>query len=506
MSTKQEKGLIGYWKLKGDCKDYSGKGNHGKNYGVNLVDSAFNGGNSCIEVEHNDLLNFGKNNFSISTWVYTEKDLLDVIGDIVSKYDSLKRKGFTFNVKSSSGGYNSQGNDKHVYFGIDNARMSAWQDCGRPSKTSNYVSNSLTVFNGKLYAGITDAKREEDWCHVYYYEGNKQWRDCGQPGKNLRLAAIASYKGRLYVVGDDGSKTEGPYKGFVYDGGEKWHIWGEFGTSFPHSIGIHDGKLYVGCVLDGAVYSYNGEKWEHVGNPLGCIKHCTQVHSLEVYRGELYAGTWPEGRVAMYERGKNWGDCGRLGDSTEINALVVYNGKLYGGSIPRAEVFRYEEDSQWMPIKCFFAPEGWEPASVDSADRKVLNEWTRVTSLTVFDGRLFASIGSCTSSILDAPCDVRGKVYSMEAGKCVSYDYDLGSGWKHLVAVRDGNKLKLYINSELQATSSFFNPEEYDISNNEPLKIGFGEIDYFSGKICQVRIYNRALKDEEIRDIAKEGK
>lgn len=94
----------------------------------------------------------------------------------------------------------------------------------------------------------------------------------------------------------------------------------------------------------------------------------------------------------------------------------------------------------------------------------------------------------------------------METGKCVSYDYDLGSGWKHLVAVREDHKLKLYINSELRATSSFFNPEEYDISSNEPLKIGFGEMGYFSGKICEVHIYNRVLNDEEIRNIFKEGR
>ena len=143
------------------------------------------------------------------------------------------------------------------------------------------------------------------------------------------------------MVGDDGSKTEGPCKCFVYEGGKKWHICGEFGNSYPHSIGIHDEKLYVGCVRDGAVYSYNGEKWEYIGNLLGCPKHCTQVHSLEIYKGNLYATTWPEGRVVLYRGGKDWEGCGRIGDRIEINALVVYNGKFYAGSIPRAEVFRW---------------------------------------------------------------------------------------------------------------------------------------------------------------------
>src|SRR5436190_22754978 len=36
-----EKGLIGYWKLKGDCRDHSGRGNHGVNHGVNLDSGAF---------------------------------------------------------------------------------------------------------------------------------------------------------------------------------------------------------------------------------------------------------------------------------------------------------------------------------------------------------------------------------------------------------------------------------------------------------------------------------
>ena len=81
--------------------------------------------------------------------------------------------------------------------------------------------------------------------------------------------------------------------------------------------------------------------------------------------------------------------------------------------------------------------------------RKDVKEASRVTSLTVYDGKLFASIGSSTSSILDAPADVRGKVFSMEAGKVASYDDDLGPGWKHLVAMRDGGQLKLFVDGKL---------------------------------------------------------
>ena len=87
----------------------------------------------------------------------------------------------------------------------------------------------------------------------------------------------------------------------------------------------------------------------------------------------------------------------------------------------------------------------------------------------------------------------------MEAGKTVSYDDDLNPGWNHIAAVKKSNVLKLYINGELHSVSTSFNPKEYDVSTEESLKIGYGELDYFTGKIQEVRIYNRSLGDSDIR-------
>jgi hypothetical protein len=125
-----------------------------------------------------------------------------------------------------------------------------------------------------------------------------------------------------------------------------------------------------------------------------------------------------------------------------------------------------------------------------------------VTSLTTFQGKLFASLGSCTSSRLDAPCDFRGTVWSMEAGRNVSYDHDLGPGWQHLTAVRRSDRLELYVNGQLAGTSAAFTPADYDLTTDSPLRIGFGEVDYFSGKIREVRLYGRALLPNEIAGLA----
>lgn len=552
--SEEEQGLVGYWKLNGDCKDHSGKGNHGRNYGVDLELGEFDGRKSFIGIADAPSLHFGTGAFSISAWVYTEKHLDDVIGDVLSKYDSSRRKGIELGIKASAGGANSQGSDKHVYFGMENGKTSDWEDCGRPGEISNYVF-ALTAFDGKLYAGIPDtedgqclyhvcryegggkwedcgrlgdfkgkgaealivhngalyaASGNYDWtresedsgyCHVHRYNGDKNWEDCGQPGNNLRIDCMATYKGKLYTGGNDA--TGGSHKCFVYEGGKEWRVCGEFPVQgwILGSMGVHDGRLHVGCP---SIYAYDGEEWEELGVPVDC----TQVHCLATYKGELYAGTWPKGKVAMHKGGKVWEDCGGLGDSIEVNALTVYNGKLYAGSIPRGEVYRYEGGREWTLMKRFLPSEGPEPAPPGSSlawgpgDCK---SWTRVTSLTIYNGKLFASIGSCTSSILDAPCDVRGKVYSMEAGKCISYDHDLGPGWKHIAAVREDCRLKLYINGELEEVSSPFEPKEYDVSTDEPLKIGSGGTDYFSGRIRELRIYDRAIDEQEVKKIHDES-
>ncbi len=551
-----EPGLIGHWKLQGDCRDYSGHDNHGVNHGVDLENGTFDGASAYIEVFPSDSLELGSNDFAFCAQIHTDEQLDDIVGDVMDMFDPATRRGITLSINSSAGGYQSQGTDRHVHFGIDNAQNSEWQDCGRPNATSNYVSNSLTVYKGKLYAATTDAADEADWCHVYRYEGGQKWadcgrvgngkttgvvplivhngelyaatstydwtrvsdgdydpgrvyrylggtgwEDCGQPSDSRTLNCMASYKGKLYVGG--GANTWGV---FVREDDGEWQPSKVFSKEgplrcFPHSMCRHDGKLFVAWPC---AYAFEGEQWTYVGEPLPSDQNWfLQTHSLEIYQGKLYAGTWPEAKVSVYQGGEDWHVVGRVGvDGTEVNALVVYNGKLYGGSIPRAEVCRFDGAPQWTSLKQFYSPAGWQPGLPGKASREEVKEWSRVTSLTVYDGRLFASTGSCTSSVRDAPADVRGKVFSMEAGKCATYDDDLGPGWKHLVAMREGGQLKLFVDGKLEATSSSFDPATYDISVDQPLRIGFGQTDYFVGKMADVRLYNRALTESEIQKLA----
>ena len=550
-----EPGLVGHWKLRGDCRDYSGHGNNGVNHGVDLNRGEFDGTHAYIEFPPSDSLKLGAGDFTICARIYTEKQLDDVVGDVLDLYDPGARRGITLSINSSAGGFQSQGTDRHIYFGIDNARTSDWQDCGRPNEASNYVSESMTVYNGKLYAATTGGKSEKDWRHVYSYDGGQEWTDCGQvgdgnaqsvgalivhngdlyaatwtvdwtrvrnggydPGRVYRyvggtkwedcgqpsdsrtLNCVASYQGKLFVGG--GPETWGV---FTQDGSRGWtpsKIFAKEGSRrcFPHSMAVFNGLLFTGYPV---AYTFDGQQWSYAGQPIADGLDRLQLYCFVAHQGKLCVGSWPEAKVAVYQGGEDWQEIGRVGDDgTEVNGLVVYNGKLYGGSLPRAEVCRYDGDSKWTSLKRFYSPDGWQPGIPYNSTRKQVNEWVRLTGLTIYDGKLFASTGSCTSSTLDAPCDVRGKVFSMEAGKCATYDDDLGAGWKHLVAMREGGRLKLFVDGKLVAKLTAFDPAEYDVSTDRTLRIGFGQTDYFAGRISDVRIYNRALKNTEVQKIA----
>ena len=548
--------MLGYWPLEGDCLDHSGHGNHGINRGCDLDTGEFDGGAAFIEVPDAPSIRLGAEDFTLAAWIWTPKEPHNVAGDVIEKYDPDRRRGVTLVVGSSSGGYQGPGSDRHVHFGIDDARLGEWHDCGRPNAFSNYVSNSLTVYDGALYAATTGAHDFDAGCRAFRYEGGQQWADCGRvgTGRTAGVGPLLVHDGALYAVTTTYDWTRvldggyDPGRLYRYAGGMCWEDCGEPGSNltnncaasfcgqifvgggplnfgvfardedgrwtpamqfkregprrcFPHAMTRYHGRLFVGFP---GIYAFDGEDWAFVGLPAGGSDEMLQTHSLHVHQGRLCAGTWPDGKVTVHQGGEDWAEIGRVGiDGTEVCGLAVYNGKLYGGSIPRAEVCRYDGRPEWTSLARFYSPEDWTPAPPSpTLTRPELNQWSRVTSLTVHDGKLFAGTGSCTSSILDAPCDVRGKVFCLEAGRCASYGGDIGSGWKHVAAMRRNGQLEVYLDGSLSATSSAFDPSNFDLTNDRPLRIGFGQTDYFHGRIADVRLYRGALTGAEVRQLA----
>ena len=190
-------------------------------------------------------------------------------------------------------------------------------------------------------------------------------------------------------------------------------------------------------------------------------------------------GTWPTGSVYRLDGPQQWSHRGRLGEEKEVMGISVYNGQLFAGTLPYADVYRYIGDRQWE--------------TTGRLDQTPDVRYRRAWSMAVFDGKLFCGV---------LPS---GNVLSLEAGINATLDRELPSGWQHLTAVRNDNRLQLYLNGKLVASSERFDPDIFDLKNTQSLKIGFGQHDYFNGKMRDVRIYDGALTPQEIRKLAREA-
>ena len=172
---------------------------------------------------------------------------------------------------------------------------------------------------------------------------------------------------------------------------------------------------------------------------------------------------------------QDWTDTGKLGQELEAMPLTVYNGKLYGGTLPSAEVYRFDGDHQWTRVgRVDFTP-----------DVKYRRAW----SMAVYQGRLF--VGTLPS----------GRVWSIEAGRNATWDREFPSGWRHVAAVRGRDRLQLFVDGQLAAESAPLAAGDYDLTNRQPLRIGFGAQDYFRGSLADVRLYRGALSAEQVRDL-----
>ncbi|MEA3400074.1 MAG: LamG domain-containing protein [Armatimonadota bacterium] len=526
-------GLVGHWPLAGDCRDHSGHGNDAVNHGVNLraegprgeQDGAalFDGRSSWLEVPDDPSLRVGSGDFTIAAWLRTDELLDDVIGDICSSYDPASRRGFNLTVVNHAGMTSSQSNYRTLQFGIDDGRMTGWQDSGRPGEAVFIAS--MAVHGGDLYVGTCEPD-EGQAGRVYRYLGEDEWEDCGSPDGSNSVMAMAVHEGDLYVgsaayntrgsllpaaentapgghvyrLAEDGSWTDcgqipqaratyclTVYRGDLYgiamyvpgvyrhDGGTDWAYCGTPGDQRSMALAVHNGSLWASGNGGAGVHGYlGGEDWEFCGRQ----EDNTQTYSFAIHEGDMYVGTWPDGSVHRYEGGTRWTNVGRLGREKEVMAMAVYNGRMYAGTLPLGQVHRFDGPHTWTLT-------GQLDTTPDVPYRRV---WT----MAIHDGWLYA--GTLPS----------GRVYRMQAGTVTTYDRPLPPGWCHIAAVREGEALKLFVNGALVGRSAARHPADYDIDSGTPLRIGFGQHDYLNGSLTDVRVYRRALTAGEVAALAEQ--
>lgn len=539
------RGLVGYWPLVQDVRDHSGRFGQPDIRGVAFRNGAawFDGAGSRISIPSAPSLRVGEGSFSISLWVHTDAVLDDVLGDILNKFDPSARTGFNLSIMHYAGVVTTQVNTRNLFFGVDDGSpQGGWTDCGRPGNSIFVMS--LCVFNGNLYAGTSETGKGE-LGHVYRYRGGKRWEDCGSPDNCNAIQSLVVYNGRLYagsayhdphgsLLAESDNKQPGG-RVFRYEGGKKWAYCGRLGDGITtvHGLTEFRDNLYAFSWYEKGFFRYDGgATWTRLADPgsrflsmtpsngylyatanrltplppdgkhseqkivspyamwrfddrsgrwTGCglpgETTATQIYSSMIHYGQIHTGSWPNGTVFRFAGGGKWEDCGRVGDEEEVMGLIVYNGKLYAGALPSASVYRYDGDRTWT--------------NTGQLDRTPEVRFRRAFTPVVFQGKLFC--GTLPS----------GHVYSFEAGRAASCDFELKPGWRHVVAVKGRDRLLLYVDGRRVATSSRFPGARYDVSNDRPLEIGFGANDYFHGGLRDLRIFDYALSEADIADLAR---
>jgi hypothetical protein len=143
--------------------------------------------------------------------------------------------------------------------------------------------------------------------------------------------------------------------------------------------------------------------------------------------------------------------------------------------LPLAEVYRYDGPQMWT--------------NTGRLDPTPNVRYRRAWSMAVYDGRLFC--GTLPS----------GRVHAMTAGQCVTFDEELDQRRHHVAAVREGGRLKLYVDGKLKAQSPTVVDPPLDVDCKALLEFGRGTTGDFQGK-ASLQLYRGALSDSKIAELA----
>jgi methionine-rich copper-binding protein CopC len=173
-------------------------------------------------------------------------------------------------------------------------------------------------------------------------------------------------------------------------------------------------------------------------------------------------------------------------NGTITNATWVSNGQ-FGGALS------FNGTNSWVTIP--------SSSSLNLSSGMTLEAWVKPATATGYGSVLFKETsGGDTYSLYSVTGNSQPPAAYINTNTVVYGPSALSlAGWSHLAATYDGTNLSLYVNGNLvNTTTTTIGPIQ---SSTGALRIGGNSVygDYFNGLIDEVRVYNRALNQGEIR-------
>lgn len=206
-----------------------------------------------------------------------------------------------------------------------------WECCGQlPDREA---IGSLVVFRDRLYASSLYKP-----AGFFRYEGGATWTELATPGER-RVEALCVHGGRLWASSYDGGHI------FRWEADGAWTDCGLLGENTQtYSFARWQGELYAGTWPSGRVFRYctDGD-WEDAGR----LGEELEVMGMLVYNGKLYAGSLPLAEVYRYDGEQTWTCVGRLDATPDVRyrrawTMATHQGRLICGTLPSGHVYALE--------------------------------------------------------------------------------------------------------------------------------------------------------------------
>lgn len=223
--------------------------------------------------------------------------------------------------------------------------------------------------------------------------------------------------------------------------------------------------------------------------------------------GEQTTDTAPEnpldkGLVAYYPFNANAND-----ESGHQNNGIVYGAKPTIDRFNRpSSAYKFNGTSDYIMVKNSSAlcPERFTISLWAILSPTVSNNYLRLLSKHIDQPGSYGSYQILTGTV-EQPLRCLGTAITNSGYVVSESNTATVPGWHHLVLTWDGASLNFYVDQVLVQQEGWSGTPKYDANPLYIGKDGFYPNSYFSGVIDDIRIYNRALSDNEISNLFGEN-